>query len=132
MIGIDTNVLLRLFTADNPEQTEAALKLMRGCGPGSIRITNIVVAELVWTLLGRKYKLEKHRLVEVVEELLRRVELVFESRGAVMMALRWYEGGKADFSDYLIAALNEEASASPTFTFDRMAAGHIAFAPMTP
>ncbi len=132
MIGIDTNVLLRLFTTENPEQTAAAIKLMDGCGPSSIRVANIVMAELVWTLLGRKYRLEKNRVVEIVEELLRREELVFENRSAVMMALRWFDGGKADFGDYLIAALNEEASASPTFTFDRMAAGHVAFAPMLP
>jgi predicted nucleic-acid-binding protein len=132
MIGIDTNVLLRLFTTDNPEQATAAAKLMDGCGPSSIRITNIVMAELVWTLLGRKYRVEKARLVEIVEDLLRREELVFESRNAVMMAVRWFEGGNADFGDYLIAALNEEAGASPTYTFDRMAAGHVAFSPMMP
>jgi predicted nucleic-acid-binding protein len=130
MIGIDTNVLLRLFTADDPEQTAAAIKLIDGCG--QIRIANIVIAELVWTLRGRKYRLQKTRVVEIVEELLRREELVFESRSAVMMALRWFDSGKADFGDYLIAASNEDASASPTFTFDRMAAGHVAFAAMMP
>ncbi len=132
MIGIDTNVLLRLFTDDNPAQTGSAVRLVDGCASGSIRITNIVLVELVWVLLGRKYNLEKPRLVEIIEELLRRAELVFENRGAVMTALRWFEAGKSDFSDYLIAALNEDAGASPTCAFDQMAAGNAAFALMTP
>ena len=132
MIGIDTNVLLRLFTADNPEQTAAAERLIGTCGPNSIHITNIVVAELAWTLLGRAYRLQKSRLIEIVEELLRREELVFENRSAVMMAIRWFESGKADFGDYLIGALNEEAGAIPTYTFDSVASAHVAFSPMVP
>jgi predicted nucleic-acid-binding protein len=126
MIGIDTNALLRLFTTDSPEQTAATNKLIGKRGPSSIRLTNLVVAELVWTLV-RHYKQEKKQIIDIVEQLLEREELVFESRSAVMMALRWFEGGKADFADYLIGALNEEAGASPTYTFDHLAAGHIAF-----
>lgn len=131
MIGIDTNVLLRLFTTDSPEQTAATNKLIGKRGPSSIRLTNIVVAELVWTLV-RHYKREKNEIVDIVEQLLEREELVFESRSAVMMALRWFERGKADFADYLIGALNEEAGASPTYTFDHLAAGHIAFSLIEP
>src|SRR5262245_57290221 len=110
MIGWDTNVLLRLFTIDHPAQTAAAIKLIDGCGPASIRLTNIVMAELVWTL-ARYYKRQKHEIVDIVEQLLQRQELVFESRSAVMVALRWFEQGNADFGDYLIGALNDEAGA---------------------
>jgi predicted nucleic-acid-binding protein len=131
MIGIDTNALLRLFTTDSPEQMAATNKLIGKRGPSSIRLTNLVVAELVWTLV-RHYKQEKKQIIDIVEQLLEREELVFESRSAVMMALRWFEGGKADFADYLIGALNEEAGASPTYTFDHLAAGHIGFSLIEP
>ena len=131
MIGWDTNVLLRLFTSDNPEQTTAAVKLLNGCGPSSIRLTNIVIAELVWTLV-RHYKRQKHEIVEVVERLLEQEELVLENRSAIMIALRSFEHGKADFSDYFIGALNDEAGAVPTFTFDRKAASNPSFSLVTP
>jgi predicted nucleic-acid-binding protein len=45
-----------------------------------------------------------------------------------MTAILWFEHGKADFADYLIAALNHDAGAAPTYTFDRVAAAHGAFA----
>lgn len=131
MIGWDTNVLLRLFTADNPEQTAATVKLLSTCGPGSIRLTNIVVAELVWTLV-RHYKRERDEILNILEKLLQREELVFENRSAVMIARRWFENGKADFGDYLIGALNDEAGASPTYTFDRLAAANVAFSLVPP
>jgi len=44
-----------------------------------------------------------------------------------MTALQWYRLGNADFADYLIAALNREAGAAPTYAFDERAASSSAF-----
>ena len=126
MIAFDTNVLLRLFVRDHPEQAKAVTTLLGDAGPGSVRISTIVLAELVWTL-QRRYRLEKVGLIATLQSLLTRTELEIEGRSAVMTAIRWYELGNADFVDYLIAALNREAGAAPTFTFDRLAGGHSAF-----
>lgn len=131
MNGWDTNVLLRLFTTDSPEQSAAVAKLLEGCGPDSIRLTNIVLAEFVWTLT-RFYKRDKAEIVDVLELMLQREEFVFENRGALMTAIQWFGRGGADFADCLIAALNDEAGASPTYTFDRRAAGLPIFALVSP
>jgi predicted nucleic-acid-binding protein len=66
-------------------------------------------------------------LLGVIENLLNRVELDIEARGAVMTAIQWYQTGTADFADYLIAALNQEAGATTTYTFDERAASSSAF-----
>jgi len=126
VIAIDTNVLLRLFVRDHPEQVSAAIKLLSGAGPASVRISTVVLAELVWTL-ERRYRVGKPELIGTIQNLLSRSELEIEGRGAVMTAIRWYQVGRADFPDYLIAALNLEAGASPIFTFDRLAAANSAF-----
>jgi predicted nucleic-acid-binding protein len=63
-----------------------------------------------------------------VENLLSRAELDIEGRSAVMTAVRWYRAGTADFADYLIAALNREAGATPTSKFDERATSGSAFA----
>ena len=131
MIGVDTNVVLRLFTDDQPHQTAAVLRLIAGQGRGSIRIDNIVLAELIW-VLSRAYKTDRRAVAAAVASLLRREELVFESRGAILTALRWYQDGRADFADYLIAASNMEAAAAPTHTFDLRAAEHSAFSLLPP
>src|SRR5688572_32889142 len=121
MIGIDSNVLIRLFVNDNPEQAEAAIGLFAENGPRSIRISQVVVAETVWALQG-SYRRDKISVVAALVLLLGREELVFEGRSTVLAALDWYQRGSADFADYLIAASNLEAGAVPTFTFDRKAA----------
>jgi predicted nucleic-acid-binding protein len=127
LIGLDTNVLVRLCVRDDSAQVEAALRLLSGASPASVRVSVVVLAELSWTLL-RRYRLDKAALIATVESLLSRVELDIEGRGAVMTALQWYHDGKADFADYLIAALNREAGAAPTYTFDEMATSSSAFA----
>ena len=127
MIGVDTNVLVRLCVRDNSDQVDAALKLLSGARPASVRVSVIVLAELSWTLL-RRYRLDKDALIATMESLLSRVELNIEGRSAVMVALRWYREGKADFADYLIAALNREAGATPTYTFDEQTTSSPAFA----
>jgi predicted nucleic-acid-binding protein len=126
LIGVDTNVLVRLCIRDNSDQVDAALKLLSGAPPASVRVSVIVLAELAWTLL-RRYRFDSAALIATVESLLSRVELDIEGRSAVMTALQWYRDGNADFADYLIAALNREAGAAPTYTFDEKATSSPAF-----
>src|ERR1700719_2296786 len=83
LICLDTNVLVRLCVRDDPDQVEAALKLLSGAPPPSSRVSVIVLAELTSTLL-RRYRLDKATLIATVESLLSRIELDIEGRGAVM------------------------------------------------
>ena len=46
-------------------------------------------------------------------------EFAFIDRAAVTRALNGYEGGGADFSDYLIGASTVRAGVATTYTFDR-------------
>jgi predicted nucleic-acid-binding protein len=52
MIGVDTNILLRLWLNDDPAQNRRidALLAAHGGMPGSLQVTDVVVAEAVWTL----------------------------------------------------------------------------------
>ena len=127
MIGVDTNVLVSLCVRGDPGQVKATHKLLSSAPPASVRVSVIVLAELAWTLL-RRYRLDRAALIATIESLLLRVELDIEGRSAVMTALQWYREGKADFADYLIAALNREAGAAPTYTFDERATSSPAFA----
>jgi predicted nucleic-acid-binding protein len=126
MIGIDSNVLIRLFTTDSPAQTAAALRLLEVSAPASVRVEAIVLVEIVW-VMKRQFRSSKAAQIDLIERLLERQELVFSRRNAIMTALRWFEHGRADFADYLIAALNAEAGARPTLTFDVDAAAHPVF-----
>lgn len=127
MIGVDTGVLVRLCVRDNPDQVEAALKLLSGAPAATIRVSVIVLAEPTSTLL-RRYRLDKAALIATVGSRLPRGELDIEGRCAVMVALQRYRKGIADFADNLVAALNREAGATPTHTFDEQATSRPAIA----
>ena len=62
MIAIDTNVLLRYLLDDDIEQSPKAKKILTGTD--KILLTDIVIIETVWTLKGKKYKLDKERIIE--------------------------------------------------------------------
>lgn len=120
MIGIDTNVLVRYLTCDDPEQAEKAEALFQThCTseePGFV--PHIVLCELVW-VLKRSYKFPKSKIVEALWYLLNTLELRIEAAPLVRQALQEFEKGKADFSDYLIGAICRENGCRFVATFDQ-------------
>ena len=52
MIGIEPNILLRLWLNDDPAQNKRIDSLLaeHGSTPGSLLVTDVVLAEAVWTL----------------------------------------------------------------------------------
>ncbi|MGA3350067.1 MAG: type II toxin-antitoxin system VapC family toxin [Candidatus Sulfotelmatobacter sp.] len=122
MIGLDTNVLVRYLTHDDPTQTAAAMRVMNSLSfdvPGFLSL--IVIAELVW-VLAISYRFPKDKIAQVVETLLRSRELVVERGEIVSQALRAFNAGRADFSDYLIERCAHAAQCQFTLTFDQKAA----------
>lgn len=122
MIGLDTNVLVRYLTHDDPTQTAAAMRVMNSLSfdsPGFLSL--IVIAELVW-VLAISYRYQKKEIEQVLENLLRTKELVIERADTVSQASRAFSAGRADFADYLIERCAHAAECQFTITFDRKAA----------
>jgi len=123
MIGLDTNILIRYLTHDDPEQTAAAVKLIDALSsesPGFLSL--IVIVELVW-VLEVSYRCKKEEIEQLLESLLRSKELVIEQAEVVWQALRKFSAGGADFADCLIERSGHAAECEYTLTFDRKAAG---------
>ncbi|HKG85989.1 MAG TPA: type II toxin-antitoxin system VapC family toxin [Beijerinckiaceae bacterium] len=122
MIGIDTNVLLRVLLDDDPGQYARAMGLIKGARQeGPILINPIVLAEAVWTLT-RKLRTSRAEIVSKVEQILDTdgIEVAFPD--AAGRALKEYRAGPADFADYLLAEINLDLGCRTTFTFDEDAA----------
>jgi predicted nucleic-acid-binding protein len=122
MIGLDTNVLVRYLTHDEPKQTAAAMRVMNSLSfesPGFLSL--IVIAELVW-VLSISYRYQKKEIEQVLENLLRSKELIIERGDIVSQASRAFRAGRADFADYLIERCTHAAGCQSTVTFDREAA----------
>ena len=67
MIGLDTNIVVRYLTHDDPAQTTAAVQIMDSLSsdsPGFLSL--IVIAELVW-VLEVSYRFKKSEIEQVLE-----------------------------------------------------------------
>jgi predicted nucleic-acid-binding protein len=121
--AVDTNVLVRYVVQDDAVQGEAAARLIsRGVQAGTpLFVPVTVLLELEWVLRSA-FGFDKAEVLRALSRLLGSFELDFESEGAMEGALAKYERGSADFADCLHAALAQQASQEPLWTFDKAAA----------
>ena len=133
MIAIDTNVLLRRLLQDDPEQSKQANRLFER--EERILITDVVLAEAIWTLKGKRYSIDKAGIVAVITSLLEEPAIVFENTQAVWSALNDFINAKpaatlngaksADFADALIVNKAKETAKlqsetiKAVYTFDQ-------------
>lgn len=116
MIGVDTNVLLRYFLYDNPEQAErAARELTAG---ERFFVNMIVLCEVAW-VLETGYGFSRDTLCDAIDKILAAAEFEVENKDLVLAALEDFRTSKADFADCLIGRRNRSAGCAETITFDR-------------
>jgi predicted nucleic-acid-binding protein len=120
MIGIDTNILLRLWLNDDPVQAKRidALLAAHGGMPGSLLVTDVVLAEAIWTLKSA-FEQDKTSQLVAIRSLLDETAFAFEDREAVAAALSLFEAGSCGFADCLVVAKHARQGCDFTATFDR-------------
>jgi predicted nucleic-acid-binding protein len=119
MIGVDTNVLLRLSDEESPQERARARELVR-TQPGRLFVNEIVLAEFVWTL-AKAFKKPRREIAERVAILLEADEFVVARSPEAGRALERYRDGRADFTDYFLAEINRSQGCSATASFDAKA-----------
>lgn len=125
MIGIDTNVLVRYLTQDDPVQAgKVDAFVATAIEEGSrLHVDDIVLCEMVWVLRAA-YRLTKPTIAEALDKVLSTAIFSFGDREVLRGALSDYLAGPGDFSDYLIARRNTRAGCEHTVTFDRPLSGN--------
>ncbi|HXW54604.1 MAG TPA: type II toxin-antitoxin system VapC family toxin [Candidatus Cybelea sp.] len=130
MIGLDTNILVRYLTQDDPAQSRRATEIIERQlseeKPGFVSI--VAMVETVW-VLDRAYNLVAREIARAVERLLQTDVLVLENEQDVFTAMIALKEGKGEFADAVIAALGIRANCSHTLTFDHKAARLRGFEP---
>jgi predicted nucleic-acid-binding protein len=123
MIGLDTNVLVRILTADDPVQTPQAVSfLQKHCSPDAPGFVNcIALTELVW-VLQKIYAYTRAEIALAFEMLLANDNLAIEAHEEVAAAVVAYKRANCDLTDALIARINLARGCEATATFDRKAA----------
>ena len=126
MVAVDTNVVLRYLLWDDPEQALKAARVINDSA--DVLITDVVLVETLWTLQGKKYKLNKSTLIKVVHALFSEPNIHFEDDQTVWRALNDFRQAKsvkvgnkqktAGFADALVVHKAKFYAASKSKTLD--------------
>ncbi len=122
MIGLDTNILIRYLTQDDPAQslkaTEVIERRLSLANRGFISV--VTMAEIVW-VLDRAYGLTAPQIAAAIERILQVEVLMVENEQEVFGAMVALKQGSGAFADALIAELGARAGCVHTLTFDKKA-----------
>jgi predicted nucleic-acid-binding protein len=121
VIGLDTNVLLRLTVHDDPvELARARACFARAAAEGPVFLGPVVLSEFAWTL-SRTFKIGRREIADHIQGFLDSDDIEVAFDASARRSLAAYRVGKADFPDYFIASVNAELGCSATMTFDKKA-----------
>ena len=110
MIAVDTNVLVRLLTNDDPRQARRAAKLMES---DDIFIPKTVLLETEW-VLRHAYGIDKNVILEGFQKMLGLPNVTVEDPQAMAQAISWCARG-VEFADALHLASGIKADKFATF-----------------
>lgn len=115
MRAVDTNVLVRLLTRDDPKQAAAADAFVR---PGAW-VSHIALVEAMW-VLSSVYGSTPAQIAAAVGMLLEHESLVLQDPDVAGAALQRFRATPAlGFSDCLVLEVASKAGHHPVGTFDR-------------
>jgi predicted nucleic-acid-binding protein len=121
MIGVDTNVIVRLLVADDKEQADTATQYLKlHCSDGPALLSDIVLVECAW-VLEDVYEYSRAQIGAAIDGLLATARLRAANALEVGVALQRFRDGSAEFADCLIGVNNAGAGCEYTATFDRKA-----------
>lgn len=119
-VTVDTNVLVRGAVADDPEQAEAAARLLREAQV--IVVSLVCLCELVW-VLRRIYKMDRASISIALRELIGATNTLVD-RPAVEAGMALLEAG-GDFADGVIAFDGHRLGGETFVTFDKRAVARL-------
>jgi len=123
VIALDTNVLVRILTQDDPIQAAQAATLVDRLGPRNPAfLSREVLVELVW-VLERGYRLSREDIADTLEHLLAAEGFVLETTDDLANVIHRYRHDGYGFADLMILAAAKRAGITELYTFDRKAAG---------
>ena len=125
MIGIDTNILLRIFeTEDDPAQSLRARKVIEEHAP--VYLHDIVLAEFVWTC-RTAFRQSRQAIHRRLQAIVNSTEFIVARPEVFARAVEAYGSRKSDFADWLVGLSNLNSGLEFTFTLDKSVARRRAF-----
>lgn len=116
--AIDTNLIIRYFTEDDPVKTDAVERLFKKAEAEKedLEIPDVVLAEIVWVLLSF-YELSKEKVIEKLEGLLA-LKKVKMNRQVLKRTVEIYRNHDISYIDAYLAAYALENNRGVIYSYD--------------
>ena len=119
---VDTDVIIRLLTGDDPTKQQAAAALFERVERGDVQLRApvTVIAGAVYVLASKRlYARDRAEIAEMLSVLVRLPGFRTDNQRTVLRALELYGGNPVDFVDALLVAAMEQAEVTDVYTYDR-------------
>lgn len=119
---IDTDVIVRFITGDDPVKMEAATTLFTAVEEGkqTLSCPVTVIADAVYVLTSRQlYALDRGLVATALNALVGLPHFRVAQRRIVQRALDVFTKTQLDFGDAMIVATMERAGVTPLYSYDR-------------
>ena len=113
---LDTNILVRHFTGDPPDQARRATSLLGSAT--DLRLTDVVAAEAVY-VLESFYQQQPADIAMLLRSAIAFETIAVDDEDRLLRALELYELHAIDFTDCYLAACAELDGSSQVASFDR-------------
>jgi predicted nucleic-acid-binding protein len=110
MIAVDTTLLVRILTNDDPIQARRAIKILNS---DHIFIPKTVLLETEW-VLRHAYEIGRSNIIIGFQKLLGLPNVNVEDPDSIYQAISWYEN-KFDFADALHLASSRRCTSFATY-----------------
>jgi predicted nucleic-acid-binding protein len=122
LIGIDTNIIVRLLTRDDETQFALARGLVANASPDKPLCVNVVtMTETLW-VLERRLGLPVEKARSLLSTFLSSPEITVPVQSPFRSWKAAFQHSHVGWTDIVVASINAETGCSHTFTFDKRAA----------
>jgi len=119
---IDTSIIIRLVSGDDPTKQAAAAQLFKDIEDGKLTVVApaTVIADAVFVLASRRtYNLPRVQIAAALSRLVRLPNFRVQSRRTVLRALDLFGStSRLDFGDTMILAAMEQQQSHQLYSYD--------------
>jgi len=119
-VFIDTNILLRYLTKDDPVQYPRCRNLFKKAQNGEMLLvtSTLVIAELIWTLASH-YQVSKEQIIEKTSIIIGSDAVQIHDKEIIAEALVIYARKNVDYIDAYNAVLLRHLNLKEIYSYDR-------------
>ena len=117
---LDTNVLVRYLTGDDPEKAKASFALLLRVerGEEAVMTSDIVIAETVYVLQSRTYGMPRERIRDLMEPIIESRGLRLPRKSLYARAFDLYCNNRISFADAYNAAFMQAHNITEVYSYD--------------